>query len=157
MLINLTKEFSQNTSRIYSLEVDENTVYIEYGFSSQEEMQTFKTEFEAGKAGRTAEEEAIVLAYKKVAEKIANGFEDSDGNFDELEQAYEEVFENVQARKDEAKAEKEAEKERVKAEKAEAKAKEKAEKEAEKARVKAEKDAEKARIKAEKEAEKAVA
>lgn len=126
--INLTQETANGTERVYNIDVDGNTLKTSWGLETQEELNSSVKVIEDGKAGRTIEEETIVQAWRKAKSKTDGGYE---GDYDELEDAYQEVLEAVELRKEEALAEKEAEK-----------AKLKAEKEAEKARLKAEKEAE---------------
>jgi len=126
--ITLTQETANGTERVYNIDVDGSTLKTSWGLETQEELNSSVKVVEDGKAGRTTEEEAIVQAWRKAKSKIEGGYE---GDYDELEDAYQEVLEAVELRKEEARAEKEAEKEKIKAEK-----------QAEKERIKAEKEAE---------------
>lgn len=109
--VNLTQETVTDAERIYNVTVEGDTIITEYGLSTSEELNKAEKVIEAGKAGRTVEEEAIVQAWKKVSAKVNKGYE---GNYEEFEDVYNEVVEAVQIRKEEVREAKRLEKEQAK-------------------------------------------
>lgn len=114
--IRLEKELDNDSIRIWDVELEDGSYAIEYGLEDGAMRDAGKT-YETGKAGRTAEQEALKDVYKRVSDKINDDYEVVKGSYDKLESAYEKMIDAVAKAKSDVKAEKEAEKARVKAEK----------------------------------------
>jgi len=118
MKIVLGRETAKGVERVYGIEVDGNIVTIKFGLETQEALNTTEKVFEVGKAGRTAEQEAIKYAFTKATAKIEDDYEVKEGSIEELEEAYQAVVEDLAEQKEKIQLAKEQEKERIKAEKA---------------------------------------